>query len=174
MAPFFEAGPETRLKAAFTGRSGRRADNRGMRWFRPPSTLPTPCGPGARPSRTRASGRLALPVVSIRLASLRLTSLLLALALSGVPVARADGRDDHEQARAAMLAGEVLPLPALLERLQRSHPGQVLELELERDDGRWVYEVRLLQPDGRLLRLDVDARTAEVLRARRKGDAPAR
>lgn len=102
-----------------------------------------------------------------------LATAVLATALSGAPVARADGRDDHEQARAAMLAGEVLPLPALLERLQRSHPGQVLELELERDDGRWVYEVRLLQPDGRLLRLDVDARTAEVLRARRKGDRPA-
>jgi uncharacterized membrane protein YkoI len=80
------------------------------------------------------------------------------------------GDDDHERARAAVQAGEVLPLPTVLERLKRSHPGQVLELELERDDGRWIYEVRLLQADGQLLKLELDARTAEVLEVRRKGE----
>ena len=54
----------------------------------------------------------------------------------------------------------MLPLPTLLERLQRTHPGQVLELELERDDGRWIYEVKLLQADGQLLKLELDAGTA--------------
>ena len=81
---------------------------------------------------------------------------------------RASDRDDHDRARAAVLAGEVLPLQTLLERLRRSRPGQVLELELEREDGRWVYEIRLLQPDGQLVKLDVDAATAEVLNAKRR------
>ena len=68
----------------------------------------------------------------------------------------------------------MMPLPALLERLQRSHPGQVLELELERDDGQWVYEVKLLQPQGQLLRLKLDARTGEVLSAKRRDAKPPR
>jgi uncharacterized iron-regulated membrane protein len=76
---------------------------------------------------------------------------------------------DHDRAREAVRAGEAMPLPALLERLHRSHPGQVLELELEREDGRWLYEIRLLQPDGQLVKLLVDARTAEVLKLRRSG-----
>ena len=75
---------------------------------------------------------------------------------------------DHERARAAVEAGQVLPLPTLLERLRRTHPGQVLELELEQEDGRWIYEVKLLQASGQLLKLDVDAATAQVLRVRRK------
>lgn len=62
----------------------------------------------------------------------------------------------------------MLPLPTLLERLRRTHPGQVLELELERDDGRWIYEVKLLQANGQLLKLDVDAATAQVLQVKRK------
>lgn len=93
----------------------------------------------------------------------------LAVALAGsalAPVARAD--NDHERAREAVARGEVLPLAAVLQRLERSHPGQVLEVELERDDGRWIYELKLLQPGGRLLKLEVDARSAEVLRQRRK------
>lgn len=101
---------------------------------------------------------------------------LLAAALAGaaaLSAARAGETRDHERARTAVLAGEVLPLPTLLERLRRTHPGQVLELELERDDGRWIYEVRMLQAGGQLLKLEVDAATGEVLQARRKkGDAP--
>ena len=85
-------------------------------------------------------------------------------------IARA-GEADHEQARRALQAGEVMPLATVLERLARSHPGQVLEVELESSHGRWIYEIRLLQPDGHLAKLAVDARNAEVLRVRGPGAA---
>ena len=65
-------------------------------------------------------------------------------------------------------AGEVLPLPVVLERLQRDYPGRVLEVDLEREDGRWIYEIRLVQADGRLLKLEVDAATARILELRRR------
>lgn len=93
-------------------------------------------------------------------------SLVVAMTAFATQPAEAGRRGDHDEARAAVQAGEVLPLPALLERLQRTHPGKVLELELERDRkaGRWIYEVKLLQGDGRLLKLELDAATAEVLR----------
>lgn len=84
------------------------------------------------------------------------------------PLAHAGSKDDHERARAAVQSGEVLPLPLVLERLQRSHPGQVLELELEHDKGLWIYEIRLMQADGQLLKLKVDAATARVLESRRR------
>ena len=95
---------------------------------------------------------------------------LTALLLTGLaqPSASASDSRDHERARAAVQAGQVLPLPTLLERLRRTHPGQVLELELEREDGRWIYEVRLLQANGQLLKLEIDAATAEVLEVKRK------
>ncbi len=70
-----------------------------------------------------------------------------------------------------------MPLAELLERLQRSHPGQVLEIELEREDregGRWTYEIKLLQANGQLLKLELDARTAELLDVKRKGERKAR
>lgn len=53
-------------------------------------------------------------------------------------------------------------------------PGQVLDLELEHEQGRWIYEIKLLQPDGQLLKLEVDARTAQVLQVKRKDDRKAR
>lgn len=114
----------------------------------------TPTLPG--PHGRRFSGRHAAWAGALSL------GLLLGPALAG-------DKDDHNRVRAAVEAGEILPLPALLEQLQRTHPGQVLELELEKEDGRWIYEVKLLQPDGRLLKLELDARNAQVLKQKEKG-----
>ncbi len=94
--------------------------------------------------------------------------LALCLGACSVSSAHADDRRDHDRARAALKASEVLPLQDVLEKVQRSHPGELLEVELEREDGRWVYELKLLQSNGRLLRLDVDAKTATVLRSRQR------
>jgi uncharacterized membrane protein YkoI len=83
-----------------------------------------------------------------------------------VPAAVAGG--DHERAREAVRSGQVMPLGEVLARIAPVHPGQVLEVELEHDDGRWRYELKLLSPDGHLVRLELDARTAEVLRVRQR------
>ena len=143
MEPFFVELHEPTLKGSFIRGSDSLADNPAVQVLRP----------------ITHSGRHA----RLRIA---LTSLLL-IGLAQPSAWGSDSRD-HERARAAVEAGQVLPLPTLLERLRRTHPGQVLELELERDDGRWIYEVKLLQANGQLLKLDVDAATAQVLQVKRK------
>jgi uncharacterized membrane protein YkoI len=96
----------------------------------------------------------------------------LALLVLAGPLQASD-REEVDRVRAAVQAGQLLPLTQVLERLQRSHPGQVLEVELERDDGRWIYDVKLLQAGGRLLKLELDGRTAAVIKQRVKRAAPA-
>jgi uncharacterized iron-regulated membrane protein len=99
-------------------------------------------------------------------------AVVLATVLTG-SLALADNEQDR--ARAAVQAGKVLPLKTVLERLEREHPGQVLEVELEQDDGRWIYEIKLLQAGGRLVKLELDAATGAVLQRKeqraRKPDA---
>jgi uncharacterized membrane protein YkoI len=79
--------------------------------------------------------------------------------------------DDHERARAALERGEILPLRVILERVGRDHPGTVVEVELEQEAGRWVYEIKLLQQGGSLVKLEVDAGSGLVqgIRARGRG-----
>lgn len=89
----------------------------------------------------------------------------LALLLASAP-ALADS--DQDRARATVQAGKALPLKTVLERLEREVPGQVLEVELEQRDERWIYEIKLLQPGGRLVKLELDAATAEVLRRKER------
>lgn len=93
-------------------------------------------------------------------------AVLCAVSLMGVSgMGWADG--DHDRARQALEAGEVLPLGTILTRLERDHPGQVLDVELEHekygDVARWIYEVKLLRKGGVLVKLEVDARTGTVI-----------
>ncbi len=149
MQAFFGCALERLLKAPFICGSGSRADNAAVHASR-------------SISRVDAAGPLPWGRCAQGVALALLVALL-------VPPAWGHDRRDHELARAAVQSGEALPLSTLLERLQRTHPGQVLELELEREGGRWIYEVKLLQTGGQLLKLELDARTAEILQVRQRG-----
>ena len=71
--------------------------------------------------------------------------------------------------RQALEQGQVLPLRTVLDRVEREYQGQALKVEFEQDDGRFIYEIRLLQRDGRLVKLKVDAVDGRVLKIKRKG-----
>ncbi|RAU23085.1 hypothetical protein CU669_02655 [Paramagnetospirillum kuznetsovii] len=86
-------------------------------------------------------------------------ALLLLMLVVGLP-ARAH---DHDDARRAVQAGEILPLSAILERVNAEYSGDLIEAELERKHGRPVYEIKLLSKDGKLLKLHYDARDGSAL-----------
>lgn len=73
------------------------------------------------------------------------------------------GRVDQDRALAERGRGQILPLERLLHDVGRQLPGRMLKVELEEDDGRWVYEIRWQLPDGRVLELELDARDASWL-----------
>ena len=75
--------------------------------------------------------------------------------------------DDHERARQLRQRGEVLPLTEVIERLQQRQPGRVLEVELEREQGRWVYEIEMLAEDGAVWEYQLDAASGELLERER-------
>ncbi|MCL1961905.1 MAG: PepSY domain-containing protein [Desulfovibrionaceae bacterium] len=100
-----------------------------------------------------------------------LSLLALAAGLWGFSAASAsphDGGHDHEQARQALQQGQVLPLRTVLDKVEREHQGQVLKIEFEQDGGRFIYEIRLLQADGKVVKLKVDAVDGRVLEIRQK------
>lgn len=96
-----------------------------------------------------------------------------AAALLAAWPARADDDDDddgdHERARRAVEQGRALPLRVVLEQVERQFQGRAVEVELEREDGRLIYEIRLLQDSGQVVKLEVDAATGAVLKFKQKG-----
>lgn len=92
--------------------------------------------------------------------------LVAALAVGAAAPASAS---DHDRARRAVEEGRILPLKEILARAQGAYPGQVIEAELEDEDGMVVYEIKMLTADGRLMKLSYNAATGELLKTRARG-----
>ncbi len=86
----------------------------------------------------------------------KLTLLTLALLIvPGFADAQAQIPPDFELARDAVARGEILPLAEVLSRLQESHPGRVIEVELVTGDGRLI-EVDMNAATGEIVGMDED------------------
>jgi len=122
-----------------------------------------------RPPRPRRAPRLVLAALVAALAMVACAG----PALVG-ETARADDdrreleEADHEErderrARDALERGEILSLERILERADALLAGRMIDAELEREDGRWVYEITLLAADGHVVEALFDAHDAALL-----------
>jgi hypothetical protein len=100
-----------------------------------------------------------------RLAHILCVSVVLALAV-GVPSAQAERPTDHDRARAALEAGEVVPLRDVMAVATDQFAGDMVEAELDRKGPFWIYRITVIAPDGTILKLDYDAATTALVRAR--------
>lgn len=88
-------------------------------------------------------------------------SLLAVLLAHGIP-ANAEKRD-YADIRRLQSSGEILSLETIIARHRRQHPGgQLLEAELELEQGRYVYDLKILDGDGVVREFEYDARTGEL------------
>lgn len=90
--------------------------------------------------------------------------------LLGIGPVHARDDSDHDRARKAVAAGEVLPLRVIVDRVERDHPGQIMEVELERKGNAWLYEIKLLRSGGELVKLKIDASTGKMLGVEERRD----
>ncbi|MBZ0141319.1 MAG: PepSY domain-containing protein [Pseudorhodoplanes sp.] len=105
------------------------------------------------------SGAFALRSIRIPLAGLVL--------LAGAALAQAGPRD-HEDARLAVTRGEIRALADILDLVRGRLPGEVTGVEIERKDGRWFYEFRVVDGRGRLFEVYVDGTSGEIARIKEK------
>lgn len=94
----------------------------------------------------------------------------LGLVLGGerIQPAHADDDDDEDDrrmaARLARESGEIMGLAELMARVEQRYIGRIVKVELDREDGRWVYEFRLLPPDGRTFKVELFANDGSLRR----------
>lgn len=96
----------------------------------------------------------------------RLLILAAALAAVSAPFAHAQGRGrdgDHDDARRAVELRQALPLTRIFEIAQGAVPGEIIEVELDHDHDRLIYEVDILTQTGRLRQVEIDAQSGAVL-----------
>jgi uncharacterized membrane protein YkoI len=110
-----------------------------------------------------------LPVAWIRALAAGLPLLHGAGASLGTPAMLAGAhpgqvdRDDKDRARRAHAAGEILPIAEIYAKARHETQDRILEAELERAHGRWVYTLTIMDPQGGVFDLDFDGATGQSM-----------
>jgi hypothetical protein len=89
--------------------------------------------------------------------------------LDPLPIARLasnDDRDDDDEqyeARSAATRGDATALRYILRNVKEKYSGDVVHVGLKRRSHRLVYQIKLIDPTGKMLLLRVDAKSGAIL-----------
>ncbi|WP_341237333.1 PepSY domain-containing protein [uncultured Limnobacter sp.] len=87
--------------------------------------------------------------------------LIIAILLLAVPAAHAD---DDRRIRRLQRSGEILSLETIFAAARSVKPGRIVDVDLDKEDGRYVYEIEVLDAGGRVWEMEFDARTGSLLK----------
>ncbi len=76
---------------------------------------------------------------------------------------------DQEEASEAVREGRILPLSRALEILGARHGGRVIDINLTRSRGQYVYRFTLRETAGRVRKVSMNAKTGQISRASGSG-----
>ncbi|GAB2713952.1 hypothetical protein [Halomonas garicola] len=104
--------------------------------------------------------RLIQPLGSFpRSARRNVTGLGLVLLLVGSAAGNQHWESLHDEVR----RGEVVPLDSILDWLEAHYIGEVLEVEVEREEGEIEYEIKLLGPQGQVVEFEFDGHNGQLM-----------
>lgn len=75
-----------------------------------------------------------------------------------------ESQREHDAVRFVERHDDILSLDQILRKADEQHAGRVLESELKQKNGRYVYEVEVVDDQGRVWEMKFDARSGEVLK----------
>ncbi|MBE0510770.1 MAG: PepSY domain-containing protein [Chromatiales bacterium] len=95
-------------------------------------------------------------------ANLIATTLLAGLLLAGS--AFASDKLNHNEIYQLRESGQIMSMEEVLKHARSIQPGQLIEAELEHEKGSYVYELKIIDAEGRLHKLELDAQSGDVLK----------
>jgi|UniRef100_UPI00403F0569 uncharacterized membrane protein YkoI len=97
----------------------------------------------------------------------RARRVLLALLIMSTTLAclpQADSGESPANAGRLSAKGEILSLEKISQKARAYKPGEILEVELEKKHGRYVYEIDILDAGSQVWELKLDAKTGQLLK----------
>ncbi|WP_232410876.1 PepSY domain-containing protein [Methylophilus sp. 5] len=77
---------------------------------------------------------------------------------------RADSGESPTNASRLSAKGDILSLEKISQKAKSYQPGEILEVELEKKHGRYVYEVEILDAKSQVWELKLDAKSGQLLK----------
>lgn len=89
--------------------------------------------------------------------------LFLVMVASTFNLARADDDYDPERLQQLVQSKQLMPLEQLLDTHRELLSGRVVDVELEREHKRWIYEIKVLTEKGKRREFYFDGTTGALL-----------
>ncbi|GJM05313.1 MAG: hypothetical protein DHS20C09_13040 [marine bacterium B5-7] len=61
-------------------------------------------------------------------------------------------------------SGKIMPLEEIIQKVKKHYPGRIIEIELDNEDGRYIYELEFVGKNNIVWELEVDATSGDVLK----------
>ena len=88
---------------------------------------------------------------------------LTAILLSANTLVWASDDSDQNEAQALRKQGAILPLEQIVNAAQQMHRGRIVEVDLEKKRGRYIYEIELVDSNGQVWEMKFDAKDATLI-----------
>ena len=59
--------------------------------------------------------------------------------------------------------GKVMKLSRVIEKINKVYPGRIIEVELQKENGILVYEIQIIDHQGVIWEISLNAKTGELL-----------
>ena len=96
-----------------------------------------------------------------RAVPMNVVAAMLAIVLAG---GSAVGDQPWEALHSEVRRGEVVSLESILDWLEANYIGEVLEVEMEREDGHVEYEIKLLGAQNQVVEFEFDGHTGQLMK----------
>lgn len=70
---------------------------------------------------------------------------------------------DQNEAQVLREQGVIMSLEEILQNVQKLKQGRIMEVELENKHGRYVYEIEIADPNGKVWELKLDASNGSLI-----------
>ena len=68
-----------------------------------------------------------------------------------------------DSVREVVARGDAMSYDALEKAVSQQFYGRMIRVELEEENGKWYYEIRLLQDDGRIIEVELEAKSLTII-----------
>jgi len=89
---------------------------------------------------------------------------MLVLTLTWFAIQPISAEESPETARKLLATGQILSLEKITKAAKAIKPGEVLETELERKHGIYIYELEILDDKGLVWELKLNAKTGQLIK----------
>lgn len=74
-----------------------------------------------------------------------------------------DDNHSHDLARRALERGEIMPVGKVIAILHSKVQGEIVATEYEHEFGHWVYQFKVIDPQGHLRKIHINAASGEMI-----------